>query len=413
VWLLVGLTAYLGVSTVVTLPKPYSNPVFIIASVLLIASTGACSWERTGAAVRNARRQRSVDITRDVQALRNPSFSIEVPAGLSAEEARAAVHQALRSCRMKTYEREQLIGGDAHTLGNWGSTLFHWGLVGLFLFAGLGQLTRAEGVVNVVLGGSVQDVADSYTAGDPGALLFLGRYTGASIGVEKIDDDHFANGSARGVSPLVTVSDGGTVRESRWVFPNAPAHYKSLTIHREATGPALIVSLLFPGGQETTSVPVYFPTEAASATDRKATLHVSNTVSGKSYSVVISPKVGGRVVARIPGVDYESAPLGAGQAAALPDGTRLTVDALTSYAQLRVINDWSLRYVFGSFYLALLGIALSVFLPPRRVVSAFDPTGSRLDVRVGQRKNDPAFSLRVERALHTALRGSFDSEDSK
>jgi len=323
------------------------------------------------------------------------------------------VRLAMERSGLRTFEHDGIVAGTANSFGRWGSPLFHWALTGLFVFAALGQLTRAEGLMDVVVGGSLPDAMSSYAVGSPVAPLFLGRYTGVQIGVVRIDREHEMGGGAKDAAPLVTVTSNGAERVRQWVYPNAPARFGPLTIHRNDTGPALIVSLSFPGGQEATSVAAFFPPISEAGAGGRATLDVANRGTGAGYVIEFERLTGARVMVRVAKEGFESPPLAVGDAAKLPDGTTIRVENLTSYARLAVVNDWSLNYVFVSFCLVVLGAALSVFLPPRRAVAAIGGEGDRIDVRVAQRKSDPAFSLRLERALHQAVLVTTESKDTE
>jgi cytochrome c biogenesis protein ResB len=401
VWLLTGLTAYVAVLTVLQIPNPYSNPAFIAAVAVLTLSTGACAWERTSGAIRLGRRAAEPPAEAQVRAAGN---AVAVAPGLPDDEVCEAASAAFAACGLRTQADGNTVTGSANGFGAWGSPVFHWGLTALFLLAALGQLMRAEGRIDLVVGRSAPDAASSYVRGSYApAPLFMDRFTGASIGLESIALDYSAGGTDRGDAPVVTVSDGGRVVERRHVYPNSPAAYGPLTIHRDIMGPAALVTLRFPNGEEAASIPVVFAQAAQEGTAPVASLSVENKTNGQTDEIRFEVRTGKRVVASIPARGFESPPLAEGEGVDLPDGTRLVLVAATSFARLRVVNDWTVPCIYLAFVLVILGPLVSIFWPPRRAAAVLVPEDGVLCVRVAQRKSDPAFRSKVESAVRERI----------
>lgn len=419
IWLLLGITSYVTILTVTKIPMPYSNPVFILAGAVLTASTAACAWERTGA----ARRSSPSGVAGPADPVRRTAaasaLSVPLPEGVSSAQARRRAESAFADTGLRTVVGEDAVVGWSNSWARWASPVFHWALVALFVLAALGQLMRAEGLMNVVVGGSMTDSAASYAPGSPNGPLFFGRYTGARIGVEALTLDLKAGGSGRGDSPLVTISAGGREVARTYVYPNSPASWGPLTIHRDATGPALLVAFRFPNGQVETSVPVFLAPAEADTTASAATASVDfvRTGTGQRTVVEVEPRAGKRVVLRIRAVSFESPPVAAGETVRLPDGTDMTVVALTTYARLRVVNDWTIPFVFAAFVLIVFAPMNSILWPPRRalayvvsggvVVEGDQEVGhdAILEVRVSQRRSDPAFRGRLRTAVTERVAG--------
>jgi len=105
---------------------------------------------------------------------------------------------------------------------------------------------------------------------------------------------------------------------------------------------------------------------------------------------------------------------GVGDVLELVPGESMTIDGLTYAAQLKVVNDWTVPWLYLMFALGILGVGAAVFVPSRSVsiamVKVSDPllrAGSRaafaLHVRYTHRRNDPAFPRLLEEALTRAV----------
>lgn len=402
IWLLVGTLTYTGLLTVLKIPNPYSNPVFIGVACLLTASTAACSWERSAAAVRAIRRAGSGAQTTAGGGVGAPSLRISLPAALDRDAAADALQAALRESRLHCTERDGVFTGRSHTASHLGSPIFHWALTALFLLGALGQLMRAEGWTTIAIGDSVLDAAQSYPQKGIVGPLFMRRYTGVDIGVDEITYGYTVDGTDRGPSPLVSISRDGTEISRTRVYPNSPATYGPLTIHRDKVGPALIAQVRPAGGKEATTVPVYFAPVVGTATPDPVSIDVAYGTA-RPYSVEFAPQTDRRIVVKVVGTDFASMPLAKGDSTVLPDGTEVTLANLTSYVRLFVVNDWTVPFIYLAFALIAVVPLWSLLWPPRLVLAAFSDENTSLDVRVIQAKSDPAFRLMVKTALEKSF----------
>ncbi len=439
-WLLVGITVYAWVSTLVPLEwagaaaiakwdvehpalagivallglhQAYSNPVFIIAVVLVTASTTACAWERSRFALR-AWRARGAASEGALRRLRNsPTIVVDLPGDVGEQRALDATASAIGAMRMKVRRGGSLVDGSSGAVGLMGSPLFHWALVALFVCVGLGRLTRYEGAVRVPVGETVEDARASYMLN--AGPLSGAAFTGVGIKVDRVDPALTVDGVARGATPFVSIIKDGKAIVGHWVYANNPLRYGPLLIHATDSGRAVLGTLLSTGnGGGDEPLVLFFPPGFSSTLT--SSRYQLTPPGATPLTLDVAPATGSRVaVAVVGGSQGATRTVGVGQSVTLAEGLTLRVDALTAYAQLQVANDWSVPWIYAIFVAGSLGSALTVFVRPRTVRAAVlegpgredgaDRTGpfTRLHVVVTHGKSDPAFPGRVERALRAAL----------
>jgi hypothetical protein len=113
-------------------------------------------------------------------------------------------------------------------------------------------------------------------------------------------------------------------------------------------------------------------------------------------------------VGGLEGADARDAVLVPGDTITLPGDVLVTIEQLTSYARLSIVQDWSVSVIYLLFVLAVVGLTLALFVTPRTlwVMPVSDDSGSSLHVLVRHVRGDSSFAPRVE----TALRESVESE---
>ena len=382
----------------VSLHRAYSSPVFIAAALLVTLSTAACSWERTLWALRGMRSGTTVSEATARRIKEQPSFVVGGKL-TDRDQALDVAAGRLRAVGLRVRRGPSLMQGTSGHLGYLGSPLFHWALVGLFMFAGLGQLTRYEGHTNILVGASNQDAAPSYSQ-NLNTGRFARPYTGVTFTLEQLDLDFSAKGVARGASPLVAVSDHGSLVQRQWVYPNKPLRYGSLLVHNVLSGPAFVGTVKVEQTDEQQRIVLYFDP----ANSVPGTFELPDPTTGEIIKTAIAPVVGQRVsVTAQTGSRLATDVVATGEAATLAEGVTVRVDQLTEYSQLKVVNDWTVPWVYAMFVLICVGATISVFVSPRtvRVMMAESADGSfRLHVVVSQSVSDPAFSGRIERLMN-------------
>ena len=436
--LLTGLTAYVWIATwadpgvtgpfaavtsssfvssiakVLGLDHPFSAPLFIVAIGLVTLSTAACAWDRTRSAARSFaprghagdRVERILESHQCVVVVDAASFDRE-----SAIDTAAGV---LRRFGLTTRISDALLTGTRWPVGLVGSAVFHWALVGTFVFAGLGQLTRYEGYANVVRGQSTRDIAASYSADLTHGSLFRGWFSGLTLGVADVDLDHQVNGASRGPAALVTLSSGDREIKRQWVYPNSPLRYGSMLVHDAATVPVFLGSIRSDMSSDVRKVTIQF--DIASRAPQEFSF--VDDATGKKVDVTLVPLGGRRVdVAVNDGGSTRTRTAGVGERVELVAGQHLTVDSLTYAAQLHVVNDWSVPWLYAMFALGTLGVTAAIFSPVRAVsvaiVGGEGKNGAAplaLNVRYSSGRNDPAFPRLLEETLTGALTGQDATE---
>lgn len=379
------------------LHQPFTTPVFVMLAALLTMSTAACSWERTTRARAYWRAARVGDAVAGITGGR-PTFALSVePDGNPRDEAVARLGSL--GLRVQTDPRDpSLVLGSRSRWTVFGSPLFHWSLVVLFASAGLGQLTRSEGEIHVVDGAVLRDERASYALGLTTGPWFGDRFSGADIEVESVERALTVDGINRGDSPVVRVRRGDRVLARGAVYPNHPLSFGSVVIHRGDLGPALRVSFRFPNGMSLSDQPVSLPDTIGEGRGTGA-VELTADVTGDVTAVSFEQASGSRVIVSVDAAGFRSAPLAVGAAATLPGDITVTIDELTVFARLTVVNDWSVPFIYIAFVAAAFGATAALLLPPRVVAVVCREGEPELSVWVLRKRIDPAFPPRVRRAF--------------
>lgn len=377
------------------LHQPFTTPVFIALACLLALTTAACSWERTQRALALWRAARP-EAWIEREGAPHPTFVVPTPDGLAgASRVSVAAFERLRMTP---------IGDDARRVATrwriacFGSPLFHWALVALFLAVGAGQLLRSEGDIAVVSGSSSVDERGSYAPGLSTGPLFGNRFTGWELEVREVAPDLNVGGVSRGDTPYVRILSKQAVLTEGYVYPNHPLRRGGVIVHRGGLGPAVFVSFQFPNGARVAKRPLALVNSFGNG-GAWATLVVTEQESAKSTTLKLETAKGQRVVLSVPDQGFRSRALSKGEDVRLPDGTTVRLDDSTVFVRLTVVNDWSVPFIYAAFILAVIGELFALLMPPRVVVAAYRPAEGDLAVWVLRTKVDPAFPSRVERAF--------------
>ena len=413
VWTIIAFTAYSALATTISdgdWGVPYRSPIFIAIAALLAASTTACAWERTRAALKTAPMRRASEST--LERLRaHPAIS--VPARAAADPLGDA-ERALRGLRMRVARHGDVLEARAGLAGAFGSPIFHWALALLFVVVALGQLTRAEGMMGVVAGYSKPDAADSYGHLERGSLA--GELSGRVIAVPSIESSYTANGVDQGLTPFVEIrSADGNVLAAGYAHPNHPIRYRSMLVHMSDDGLGAVVRVSGAGGSFTDQVLLDYNEDRTSVAP--GILGVGGADGSVLATVLLEPaeeSTPDNALVRVRASQGETVPdvspevdvvVPEGDQVELPGGLTMTVLELTRYARLSVVDDWSVYWIYALFALAFTGLVLAVFTPLRgaRVLLATDGDTTRVHAAVRHGRGDPHFPGRVEAALREAL----------
>lgn len=413
IWIILAFVVYSGVATTLSdgdWTVPYRSPIFLAIAVLLTASTAACAWERTRAALKNAPVRLPSPPT--IERLRTrPGIVVSASAG--ADQLGQA-ERALRRLRMRVVRTGDVLEARTGLAGAFGSPIFHWALALLFVFVALGQLTRAEGSMGVVAGHSKPDAPESYGSIETGP--WAGALTGRTIAVPAVETSFTANGVDQGMTPLIEIRDAqGDVLTSGYAYPNHPVRYRSMLIHADTDGLGAVVSVA--GAGETMTQQVLLDFKDDSAEVEPGILGIGDSSGATLFTVMLEPTSDSTVanpLVRVRASRGESMPdtapeidmvVPCGGSVELPDGLTLTVIDLTKYARLTVVDDWSVYWIYALFVLAVIGLVMALFFPLRavRVLAIDDSDGARLHVAVRHGRGDPHFPGRVETVLREAM----------
>jgi len=395
------------VTEAIGLDAPFVHPVFFLIIAFTTLSTILCSIQRTERALRI---YRSVGVTNErkiATVCRTPRFRFELKPGQEEEFYGRAI-DSLRHLRLKVARGPAASHGFSGAWGLFGSPLFHWSLVALFLVISGGMLTRSEGLMGIVAGYERLDVEESYGLLQRGPLH--GEMSGMVIGIESdMPASYVLDGIDRGPAPEVYLKDGDRELARGRVHPNHPLRYSTYLVHLSDSGLGLVTTIVAEDGAERSSQvfidrsptdPTQWGTAAEVFLDEQGTevARATFATAPGTQKVMVD-------VTRADGIS-DGKIMGAGDTIEIKEGYSLRVDHLGVYARLSVVDDWSLPYIYFLFTLATIAVGISVLVPYRGVWVALDVTGENpaLCVTVSHSRGDSAFVDRVKANVEQALR---------
>ncbi len=423
VWTIVAVAAYAAVASIIErsdYSAPYRTPLFLALATLLASSTAACALERTRRTIRSWRSDEVSPEARE-RVLLKPMISLPTP--YRGELVMERVDGSLRSLGMSVRRHDDMLQARSHAVTVLGSPVFHWALTLLFVVIVLGQLTRSEGLMGIVVGSSKPDIEDSYGKLEVGP--WAGGLSGALIGVPRVDWDHTAGEVSRGASPFVELRTArGDLLASGHVYANRPLRHGSMLVHSASHGLAVVVSLQTPSGAGENEVLLDYIPGQEQVEPNGFTLSGSDDapVASVLFDLPPQPRDGTTRRVRVHIASGPASPadasareivLAEGESVDLGSGVRLTIERLTSYARLSVVDDWSVPFIYVLFAVAAVGLSLAIFAPYRtvRVLVVDGPEGVRVHALVRHGRGEPGFPARVERALAGAVKGGGHGRD--
>ena len=399
----------------------YRSPLFLGVMALLFASTTVCAWERARASLRQFSASKGLTEAEIGRLSASPRIRVAAPAGVRGPAAKDVARVALRRIGLRLRSGARVGEAAGGRWGLLGSPLFHVSLAALFLVIGLGQLTRAEGLIGVPVGDPVADTESVYGRYDAGPWYSRGG-GGLTIGTSDFAL-HFRDGGVdRGSSAVVTLVRGGAEVARQRVYPNNPLRFGSIMIHQNDYGLAAALQVEEASGTVLTDTRVlsdFDPNAANGMTAAQFRIDgASASASSLGVSVAIQADHEGRAVllsmpkrkaAKItvtgPAGYEQEATLVAGDALVLPSGQLLRLVDIVYYARLSVVDDWSVYPIYALFVIAAIGLSLAVFTPYRvvRLLLVEDDGGLALHADARHARRDPLFTEKVEDALREAL----------
>jgi cytochrome c biogenesis protein len=409
------------------LHSAYSSVIFLVPAALLVASTVICALARTRVA-----RQRGARL-REATSASAPSmdadFDVELGSGTGAEEALDLADAALRELGLIAKRDTRGLVVASNPLGAAGSPVFHWALVALLCTIAVGALSRADGLMGIPVGESAPVVADSFRLLSVGPWHRWNSHPNTIV-VSELSPTYLLGGIDRGPTPTVAVvaSSGRVLAEQR-VYPNAPLHTGSLTVHANDYGLAPVLSLVradsslaattsplvdFSGAARGGTAPTEFAiTDSAGAEAYLAqvTVELPNGAADATKALSVVPRLAVNLLDAANRSKVASATLGVGESLRLPDGSSLRFDALRYYARLSVVDDGSIPAVYLFLGLALVGLTAALLARQRLVVAwvTSGASGPRLCVATRLWRN--AGVTRDE--IRTALTSEFAEREER
>jgi len=396
-----------AVTEAIGLDAPFVHPVFFLIVALTTLSTILCSIQRTERAIR-IYRSVGVPSERKIKAVcRTPRFRMRLEPGREQELYGQAI-ESLRNLGLKVAKGPIASHGHSGAWGLFGSPLFHWSLVALFIVISGGMLTRSEGLMGIVAGHQRLDVEESYGLLQRGPLH--GEMSGMIIGIEAgMPASYVLDGIDRGPAPVVYLKDGDRELARGRVHPNHPLRYSTYLIHLSDAGLGLVTTIVDDDGAERSSQ-VFIDKDPADMMQWGTASEIFLDDQGAEVARATFATAPGtqkvRVdVTRVDGTT-DGKVMGVGDTIDIKDGYSLRVDELGVYARLSIVDDWSLPYIYFLFTLATIAVGVSVLVPYRGVWVALDTTGDSpvVCVTVSHSRGDAYFVNSVKATIEQAVR---------
>ncbi|MBA2380645.1 MAG: cytochrome c biogenesis protein ResB [Chloroflexi bacterium] len=350
----------------------FTSTWFTLGLIVLVLSIIVCTLDRT---------PRLWHQSKDIRIVQpEPFFDPELAdrAAMSGVPA-AAVRDAMRRQRMTVREAEvdgvQYLYGDRNRWTKLATLLSHMGLI-LFLVAGVvtWQFGDEQGMI-IAEGDSltVQPI------GTPG-LLIVKNYKFEAPGF-------LETGQATDFTTDLGVFQNGTELVRKTIRVNDPLAIDGYTFHQNGFGPAPVLLVsdlagkpLWDGPVPLTDVADGFPygTLSVPGRDIGLSLLLQRNADGTGAVLVLPYRVDGVESDGQPKIVYLDSPIavGAGQAD-VPAGLDFSVGVrrFTDYTLLIAKKDPGQGIVWTAFSLLIVGLAITFYLPRRRVWARLLPTG--------------------------------------
>lgn len=403
----------------------FRTPLFLLIALTLTLSTMACAWERSRTAMAEYRAWRIIP-RGTVDALRSrPSWNVQLPAGSDHSGVSQLVAEALVDLGMRVRSGSRLVQGVSRVAGLWGSPVFHWALAGLFLSAGLGQLSRWEAKIGLPVGHTIADVSESYAFPRSGPLsAAIG--SGGAWRASRFDPEFVKDGVERGFTAYVELADpAGDVLVAHAVYPNRPLRTGALLAHRDGWGMASVLVLETDDGTEVGRRYDYFdfedldeqgvvrnelavpPALGLSSLEAAVPLDRADDEDGAFRGDLPGDPRLEFTLVTVSGEETGPVTLRPGETLELPESElTLRVVDVTRYFRLLVVHDRSIPFIYAFFVLATMFGAVALLYTPRSVLCLLTESEDgalHLNVRVRARRVDPAFEPRVRAALERAM----------
>jgi cytochrome c biogenesis protein len=351
----------------------FTSTWFTVGLVVLVISIVICTLDRTPRLWRQSKEIRVVQ----PEAFYDP----ELPdrAALNGVDA-GAVRVALRRQRFAVREAEvdgvQYLYGDRHRWTKLATLISHMGLI-LFLIAGV-VTWRFGDEQGLVVGEG--DTLTVQPIGTPG-LLLVKNYDFEAPGF-------LATGQASDFTTDLGVFRNGTEIARKTIRVNEPLEVDGYSFHENGFGPApeMLISdatgkPLWDGPVPLTDTADGFPygTLSVPGRDIGLSLLLKQSPDGTGIVLVLPYRVTGRETDGSPKVEYldQSAVAVAAGEADVPAGLDFSVGVrrFSDYVLLIAKKDPGQGIVWTAFLLLIIGLAITFYLPRRRIWARIAPSG--------------------------------------
>lgn len=325
---------------------------------------------------------------------------------------------ALLSYRLRVDERkgeggpEIALTAEQGTLREWGNLAFHLSLVGILTCVMIAGFFGYRGQVLVIEGRSFTNSLAAYDSFDPGRAFDPARLEPFVLTLDDLDATFDVTGRGLAFTAHVTVGESGSAATAEVISVNRPLHLGGAKVYLQGNGYAPELTIRDSTGAVAFAGPVPFLPQDAAYTSRgvvkvpdvtrgeqfglKGTL-LPTAVEGAAGIVSAHPDPANPLLVfevyvgdlgldggvpqnvyvldesqlspvRDDAGDLAVVVLRPGQTVALPDGLgTVTWESLPRFAAFDLRADPTLPWLLGSALLAILGLALSLFAPDRRL----------------------------------------------
>jgi cytochrome c biogenesis protein len=360
----------------------FTSTWFTVGLVVLVLSIIICTLDRTPRLWRQSKDIRVVQP--------EPFYDPELPdrAALTGLDARA-VGAALRSQRFAVREAEvdgvHYLYGDRHRWTKLATLISHMGLI-LFLIAGV-VTWRFGDEQGLVVGEG--DTLTVQPIGTPG-LLLVKNYRFEAPGF-------LETGQASDFTTDLGVFQDGKEIARKTIRVNDPLAVAGYTFHENGFGAAPVLLLSDAAGKPLWDGPVPltdmadglpYGTVSVPGRDIGLSLLLKRQADGTGILLAVPYRVDGVASDGSPAIEYlddAAVALAAGEARA-PAGLDFSIGvrSFSDYVLLIAKKDPGQGIVWTAFVLLIIGLAITFYLPRRRIWARLDPSG---EVRIVARSD--------------------------
>jgi cytochrome c biogenesis protein len=438
----------------------YSSPWFSAIYLLLFVSLIGCVLPRTRLHLRSLRSAPPRAPRRLERLPAHGSVELDVDPAQALESAR----RVLRARRYRVAVTDDAVSAERGYLRETGNLLFHVALLVLLVAVAAGHLLGWRGDVIVPVGTTFSNSVASFDTLDTGPWVDPEKLHPFSVHVDSMSVTfETAQASERGAprdfrARVTSRSDPDAAPRSSTISVNHPLHvggakvfllgngYAPVLTVRDSTGQVVysdatpflpqdgsyrsVGVVKAPGAQpqQIGLQGIFLPTAQIDANGMRSlfpdalnpalalTAYVGDLglASSRPQSVYTLDVDGMKQLRSADGTPYRVL-LTPGQTAQLPDGAgSVTFDRVQRYAGLSVRHDPASGWALGSSIAAILGLALSLFVPRRRVFvrvrTSADASRTVMDVGALARGEDGRLAEEV-RAVLAALGGDQPADD--